>query len=873
MNQLNVAILSGSLHATAFLCIAIGVYLVARRLSPRVGAMTALATLLILIAIIPVSLSGWPRWNFAGALQPTSVIEEEASVVGSVEPSAASSRWQVEERSASMTESVEVSARAESGGTQIFWQTVHRQLALMAGSSSAHPHRSSWLGPVFLMCFVLSVLWRLLGLLAVRRQVTESIPISESTVLESLDVLQAQLSIPGRVDLAESPELTSAATVGWQVPRILLPSNWRSWTETELQVVLAHELAHIARRDYLTWMIAQLGVLLHFYHPLAHWFAGRLRLEQELAADSMAASLVGGRELYLSTLGNLALRTPDGSLAWPAQAFLPVRSTFLRRIEMLRQPKSLFESRWAQGGGPTSVACLVLLGFLVCGLRLPSPVAAQDTQRKTTANALPALDSKFVPDDIGILLQFQPAAIVENPKVRFAVDEMNKLIGVATGGLSLSKMESVWAIGRPPSRPNAGGPSDDFVVLVVRTIEPHAFATKFGSIVPGDGDRAEFIAWDDHTLVFGEGLEAYQASAQQSRPQPTWWKRWNKVKGVTGRAFVGVQPFRSLVDERSPVTAMLGPILHSTRDVLVSFDLDENTNVAARFANADEESAVGVERTIKSLIGFGRNMVEQQRPMINQIPDQQFKAPALATMDLLAELLASAKVKTKGSNVNVKASVEGDGAITAVAAALPAIQAARQAARRTQSINNLRQIALALLNYESAMGHFPAAAMKAEGAEHPHSWRVAILPYLGRNDLYQQYRFEEPWDSPANQKLIPAIPSVLRHPEDSRKGMASYFVPVGENTIFSGDEIGIDKIKDGAANTLMVLEAKRDIPWTKPEDIPEAVKPIDLGWRREFFHAARADGSVTTYASQIDEQAFELLLHKSDGKPLPAALR
>ena len=73
-----------------------------------------------------------------------------------------------------------------------------------------------------------------------------------------------------------------------------LPFDWRDWSQTELRAVLAHELAHVVRGDFLTGLIAQISVAIHFYHPLAHWLAKRLRLEQELAADAWGAALSGG---------------------------------------------------------------------------------------------------------------------------------------------------------------------------------------------------------------------------------------------------------------------------------------------------------------------------------------------------------------------------------------------------------------------------------------------------------------------------------------------------------------------------------------------------------------------------------------------------
>ena len=115
---------------------------------------------------------------------------------------------------------------------------------------------------------------------------------------------------------------------------------FRSWTAEERRAVLAHEIAHVVRNDFLAWIFAQIGLVFHFYHPLVHWLAGRLRLEQELAADAAAAAVSGGQQAYLKMLAELALRQPDRPLSWPARTFLPTRRTFLRRIEMLRDSQN-----------------------------------------------------------------------------------------------------------------------------------------------------------------------------------------------------------------------------------------------------------------------------------------------------------------------------------------------------------------------------------------------------------------------------------------------------------------------------------------------------------------------------------------------------
>src|SRR5262249_50192721 len=73
-----------------------------------------------------------------------------------------------------------------------------------------------------------------------------------------------------------------------------------------------------------------------------------------------------------------------------------------------------------------------------------------------------------------------------------------------------------------------------------------------------------------------------------------------------------------------------------------------------------------------------------------------------------------------------------------VALLLPAVQSAREAVRRAQCVNNLKQIALAMHNYESANGHFPRAVVDKDG-KRLLSWRVAILPYLEQQGLYNRF--------------------------------------------------------------------------------------------------------------------------------------
>ena len=86
-----------------------------------------------------------------------------------------------------------------------------------------------------------------------------------------------------------------------------------------------------------------------------------------------------------------------------------------------------------------------------------------------------------------------------------------------------------------------------------------------------------------------------------------------------------------------------------------------------------------------------------------------------------------------------------------VALLLPAVQSAREAARRAQCVNNLKQIALAMLNYESANGAFPKPAITDKDGKPLLSWRVAILPYHRAAGTVQQVQARRAVGQPAQQ--------------------------------------------------------------------------------------------------------------------------
>jgi hypothetical protein len=143
---------------------------------------------------------------------------------------------------------------------------------------------------------------------------------------------------------------------------------------------------------------------------------------------------------------------------------------------------------------------------------------------------------------------------------------------------------------------------------------------------------------------------------------------------------------------------------------------------------------------------------------------------------------------------------------------------------RNQIQKNLRQLAGAMLDYHVTHNRFPPAAAFDEDGRPLLSWRVLLLPYLEEDDLYKQFRFDEPWDSPHNIQLLNRMPEVFAPPSQGIQEQADpyttiYQVFVGPGAAFEGRTGMRRDFPDGASNTILIVTASRAVPWTKPEEL------------------------------------------------------
>jgi hypothetical protein len=184
---------------------------------------------------------------------------------------------------------------------------------------------------------------------------------------------------------------------------------------------------------------------------------------------------------------------------------------------------------------------------------------------------------------------------------------------------------------------------------------------------------------------------------------------------------------------------------------------------------------------------------------------------------------------------------------------------------------------MAMHNYESKHGRLPPAVVYGEDGKPLHSWRVLILPFIEEDALYKQFNLKEPWDSPANLRLLEKMPVLYAAPPRKAKRMPRYHtvchVFVGKGTPFEGRQ-GVrtgDDFPDGISSTLLIVEAGKPVPWTKPEDLcydPDGPLPELQCLFKDGFRAVMADSSRHWVSIQTSESTLRAAITRNDGTPL-----
>ncbi|MEJ2705098.1 MAG: M56 family metallopeptidase, partial [Sedimentisphaerales bacterium] len=149
-------------------------------------------------------------------------------------------------------------------------------------------------------------LWHLGGWAQLQRLRRHLVKPVDASLQVRLNELATRLKVSRAVQLLESALVHVPTVVGWLRPVILLPASALTGLNTEqLEALLAHELAHIRRYDYLVNMLQTIVETLGFYHPAVWWVSHKIRVERENCCDDVAVSLSGDRVRYAKALTSM----------------------------------------------------------------------------------------------------------------------------------------------------------------------------------------------------------------------------------------------------------------------------------------------------------------------------------------------------------------------------------------------------------------------------------------------------------------------------------------------------------------------------------------------------------------------------------------
>lgn len=262
--------------------------------------------------------------------------------------------------------------------------------------------------------------------------------VDDETPRTEVEELAWALGIDRRIDIRECDEPNLVATFGVFRHAIVLPPEWRSWSRDERRTALAHEVSHIARTDFFVGIVSRFLGCLYFCHPLARWLRRELAWQQEVDADGLAASVLGGRQNYRKSLAMLALRLPtEGDQ--PRALALPTLtgSYLLRRFEMLRKTEAnRLVSRWWKRG-----LVVLLCGFALVLLALRGNADAK--REGMNPSDLPPFETRYLSAETKAIFAVRPCEFFAQPGTEALAKHSDAGIRKALKALRIELPESL----------------------------------------------------------------------------------------------------------------------------------------------------------------------------------------------------------------------------------------------------------------------------------------------------------------------------------------------------------------------------------------------------------------------------------------------
>ena len=351
-----------------------------------------------------------------------------------------------------------------------------------------------------------------------------------------------RVSCDNRTPVFESPAIATPMTTGIVSPCVLLPITWREWPEDKLRAVLAHENAHVARRDSLVALLAQINRAIFWFHPLAWWLERTLAVTAEHACDETAARQVGQPRRYAEVLLDMAeaVRLRGHRVSWQT---IGVDGSGLlgTRIDRLLKGDALARMSAAQRGAVAVGCAAVLVLAIACRQQIAAEPLRPDPQVQKQIDDNKAREARH---RAAVAMTVAEAAALEQTLAVTPdnLEAREKLIifydqaGKATWEEKLAgiRKHSLWRIAHLPE-------TDLWIPDISKRYDPEGYAeakrlwlehtSKPGVTAKTLGRAAAFLSTYDKPVA-----EELLLRAQQMEPAGPWIYR---LADLYARAIVG----------------------------------------------------------------------------------------------------------------------------------------------------------------------------------------------------------------------------------------------------------------------------------------------------------------------------------------------
>lgn len=536
------------------------------------------------------------------------------------------------------------------------------------------------------------------------------------------------------------------------------------------------------------------------------------------------------------------------------------------------------------------------------GAPAASPTTPAATPAATTAVPTDDALSAYVSDEAVIALSVRPAAIASHPVVKKLFEMADRLPGSkATENLERFKEQTgispndlqriivAVSLEEIMSLPAAmlGGFPPSIPVAVIELATAEATSSLYDSApsnadVEIGGHKGKSVDDRLHVLRVSETqlLVGSQERLEKAVAKGTPGGLAQRLMSANGQQLTLAVDVAALNPAVQQISQQAGPnpaamivlgITQQLKALDVSLSLEGDSLLSGNIETINADSAQGLQQMLGGLVAQGTNQVQKAR---DEAQGSRPEGVPLLNMALAA--LQSLKVSVNDAKITLNMP-RPEGLDQLPELLEPMYSEASKAADNSRRMNNLKQIGLAFHNYHDVWNHFPAADSNGEDGNGRKgaglSWRVHLLPYLDQAALYNEFNFDEPWDSEHNSALIPRIPALFANsPEE---GKTSLHVFVGDEGAFRLGQkaMGIRDIIDGTSNTILAVEAGADTAeiWTKPGGLEisaeDPLKP--LGKIGEKFLVLMMDGSVHHVPSNLPGETLHNMIRPAEGNPVP----